>query len=129
MGPFWDDVTNTEIHALYRVCAPVHLNVLQSLELNVQDQQESRVSRWFTRYIRSKDDKLLGRFLRLVLLPYNQIKVQFVNMSNIAMRPKAQTCFSPLTLPRNHGTLAHLSDNIDFYFCNTHLWDLSDLPQ
>ena len=134
MGPFWDDVTDKEIHALYSVCAPTPLNVLQSLELNVQDQQESRVSRWLTRYIKSKDDKLLGRFLRFctgsdVLLPHNQIKVQFVNMSNTAMRPKAQTCFNHLTLPKNYRTLAHLSDNIDFYLCNPHLWDLSDLPQ
>ena len=104
MGPFWDDVTNKEIHALYSVCAPIPLNVLQSLELNIQDQQESRVSRWLTHYIKSKDDMLLGRFLRFctgsdVLLPHNQIKVQFVNMSNTAMRPKAQTFFNLLTLP------------------------------
>ena len=113
MGPFWDDVTDTEIHALYSVCAPTPSHVLQSLELNVQDQQESRVSRWLTRYIKSKDNKLLGRFLRFstgsdVLLPHNQIKVQFVNMSNTAMRPKAQTCFNILTLPKNYRTLAHL---------------------
>ena len=87
MGPFWDDVTNKEIHALYSVCAPIPLNVLQSLELNIQDQQESRVSRWLTHYIKSKDDMLLGRFLRFctgsdVLLPHSQIKVQFVNMSS-----------------------------------------------
>lgn len=134
MGPFWDDVTDTQIHALYSVCAPTPLNVFQSLKLNVEDQQEARVSRWLTHYIKSKDHKLLGRFLRVctgsdVLLPNNQIKVRFMNMSNRVMRPKAQTCFNLLTLPKSYRTLVHLSDNIDFYLCNPHLWDLSDLPQ
>jgi len=59
-GPFWNGVTDTEIHALYSVCTPAPVNVLHSLELSVEDQQESRVSR----YIKSKDHKLLGRFLR-----------------------------------------------------------------
>lgn len=132
MGPFWDDVTEKEIHALYSACAPTTLNVLQSLEISVADQQESRVSRWLTRYIKSKDHKLLGRFLRFctgsnIVLPYKPIKVNFASMSNTAMRPKATTCFNLLTLPKSYRTMVHLSDNLDFYLNNPHLWDLSDM--
>ena len=29
MGPFWDNVTDKEIHALYSVCAPTPLNVFK----------------------------------------------------------------------------------------------------
>lgn len=133
MGPFWQDVTDKEVHALYSVCTPTPSNVLRSLEVSAEDQQEAKVSRWLTRYIKSKDHKLLGRFLRFctgtdVLLPYSRIRVQLVNMSNAAMRPKAQTCFNLLTLPKNYRTLVRLSENIDFYLYNPHLWDLSDLP-
>lgn len=131
MGSFWDDVTADEIHAVYTICTPTHSNVLRNLAVTVADQQEDRVSRWLTRYIKSKDHKLLCRFIRFctgsdVILPYRSIKVQLVNMSSTAMRPKAQTCFNLLTLPKNYRSLAHLTENIDFYLCNPHLWELTN---
>ncbi|XP_078372866.1 uncharacterized protein LOC144656513 [Oculina patagonica] len=131
MGPFWDDATDKEVRALYSLCVPTTSKVLQSLNVSVEDQQESRISRWLTRYIKAKEHKLLGRFLRFctgtdILLPYSQINVRFTNMANAAMRPKAQTCFNLLTLPRNYRSLLALSENLDFYLNNPHLWDLSD---
>lgn len=42
MGPFWQDVTDKEVHALYSVCMPTPSNVLQSLEVSAEDQQEAK---------------------------------------------------------------------------------------
>ncbi|KAJ7377204.1 hypothetical protein OS493_030404 [Desmophyllum pertusum] len=42
MGPFWQDVTDKEVHALYSVCTPTPSNVLQSLEVSAEDQQEAK---------------------------------------------------------------------------------------
>lgn len=128
MGPFWDDVTEKEIHALYSVCAPTTLNVLQSLDISVADQQESRVSGWLTRCIKSKDQKLLGRLIRFctgsnIVLPYKPIKVNFASMSNTAVCPKATTCSNLLTLPKRYRPMVPLSDNLDFYLNNPHLWE------
>ena len=58
-----------------------------------------------------------------MVLPYTKIKVQVVNMSSTSMRPKAQMYFNILTLPKNYRTIACLTENIDFYMCNPHLWD------
>ena len=131
MGSFWKGVSGEEIHAVYSVCTPNHTNVLKNLEVMAEDQQEDKVSRWLTRYIKSKEHKLLCRFLRFctgsdVVLPDRKIKVQLEHMSSTSMRPKAQTCFNILTVPKNYRTLAHLTENIDFYLCNPHLWELTD---
>lgn len=131
MGSFWDGVSGEEIHAVYSVCTPTHTNVLENLQVMTEDRQEDKVSRWLIRYLKSKDDKLLCRFLRFctgsdVVLPDRRIKVQMVHMSSSVMRPKAQTCFNILTLPKNYRTLAHLTENIDFYLYNPHLWELTD---
>ena len=90
-----------------------------------------RLTRRLNRSIKSKEHKLLCRFVRFctgndVVLPYTKIKVQVVNMSSTSMRPKAQMYFSILTLPKNYRALARLTENIDFYMCNPHLWELTD---
>ena len=131
MGSFWDGVNAEEMHAVYSICTPTHSNILKNIEVTPADQQEDKVSRWLTRYIKSKEHKLLCRFVRFctgsdVVLPCTKIKVQMVNMSSASMRPKAQTCFNILTLPKNYRTLAHLTENIDAYMCNPHLWELAD---
>ena len=128
MGSFWNGVGGEEIPAVYSVCTPTHTNVLKNLQVMAEDHQEDKVSRWFIRYLKSKDDKLLCRFLRFctgsdLVHPYRRIKVQ---MSSSVVRPKAQTCFNILTLPKNYRALAHLTENIDFYLCNPHLWELTD---
>ena len=131
MDSFWDGVSGEKIHALHSVCTPTYTNVLENLQVMTEDRQEDKVSRWLIRYLKSKDDKLLCRFLRFctgsdVVLPDRRIKVQMVHMSSSVMRPKAQTCFNILTLPKNYRTLAHLTENIDFYLYNPHLWELTD---
>ena len=75
------------------------------------------------------NQELLCRFVRFctgndVVLPYTKIKVQVVNMSSTSMRPRAQMYFNILTLPKNYRALARLTENIYFYMCNPHLWEL-----
>ena len=89
MGSFWGGVSGEEIHVVYSVCTPTHKNVLKNLQVTAEDQQEDKVSRWLICYTKSKDDKLLCRFLRFctgsdVVLPYRRIKVQMVHMSSSA---------------------------------------------
>ena len=126
MGSLWDGVSGEEIYAVYSVCTPTHTNVLKNLQVMTADQQEDKVSRWLIRYLKSKDDKLLRRFILFctgsdVVLPYRRIKVHMVHISSSVMRSKAQTCFNILTLPKNYWTLAHLTENIDFHLWNPHL--------
>ena len=78
--------------------------VLLPINHNHYNFQFFKVSRWLIRYLKSKDDKLLCRFLRFctgsdVVLPDRRIKVQMVYMSSSVMWPKAQTCFNILTFP------------------------------
>ena len=79
----------------------------------------------------NQEHKLLCRFVRFctgndVVLPYTKIKVQVVNMNSTSMRPKAQMYFNIRTLPKNYTALARLTENIYFYMCNPHLWELTD---
>ena len=48
-------------------------------------------------------------------------------MSDLAMRPKAQTCFSILTLSKNYRSYARFYDNLDFYMRNPQVWELQDM--
>ena len=131
MGSFWKTVTSDEFSALYMLCFPTSINVIQSLKLDGDNQQESKVFQWLVRYLRSKDQQSVSRFLRFctgsdVVLPYSSIKVRMENMSALSMRPKAQTCFCVLVIPKNYPTQSCLRDNMDFYLSNLHLWDLAD---
>ena len=131
MGPFWKAVTGAEISALYMLCSPTNKNVIESLQLDGESQQEVRVFQWLIRYLRNKDQQTVARFLRFctgsdVILPHSSIKIRMENMSALSMRPKAQTCFRVLVIPKNYPTQARLRDNMDFYLSNPQLWDLAD---
>ena len=131
MGPFWKAVTSDEIGALYMLCSPTNTNVIPSLQLHGDGQQENKVFQWLVRYLRSKNQQCVSRFLRFctgsdIVLPYSSIKVRMENMSALSMRPKAQTCFRVLVIPKNYPTQSRLRDNMDFYLSNPHLWDLTD---
>ena len=131
MGLFWKAVTSDEISALYMLCFPTNMNVIQSSQLDGENQQENKVFQWLVRYLRSKDQQSISRFLRFctgsdVVFPYSSIKVRMENMSAMSMRPKAQTCFRVLVIPKNYPTQSRLCDNMDFYLSNPHLWDLTD---
>jgi len=64
MGSVWDGVSGEETHAVYSVCTPTHKDVLENLQVMTEDRQEDKVYRWLICYLKSKDDKLLCRFLR-----------------------------------------------------------------
>ena len=132
MGSFWDGVSAEEIHALYSCCTPTPSNVVSSLYFVTSNQQEEKISKWLVRYLKSQDQKTLSRFLRFctgsdLVYPGKSIKVEMVTMSDLAMRPKAQTCFSILTLSKNYRSYAHFYDNLDFYMHNPQVWELQDM--
>ena len=131
IGPFWKAVTADEISALCMLCSPTNKNIIESLQLDGENQQEVRVFQWLICYLRNKDQQSVARFLRFctdsdVILPHSSIKVRMENMSALSMRPKAQTCFRVLVIPKNYPTQARLRDNMDFYLSNPQLWDLTD---
>lgn len=131
MGSFWDDVSAEEIKAIYSCCSPTFSNVSSSLYFEASTPQEEKVSRWLVRYLKNQARKVLSRFMRFctgseLVRPQKRIKVVMEIMPDLAMRPKSRTCFGVLTLPKNHQTYAHFSENMDFYMHNPHVWDLSD---
>ena len=131
MGPLWRAVTCDEINALYTLCSPTNINVINSLQHDGENHQERKVFGWPIRYLRSKNQQCISRFLQFctgsdIVLPYRFIKVRMENMSELSMRPKAQTCFNVLVIPKNYPTQSRLRENVDFYLANPHLWDLTD---
>ena len=98
MGPFWKAVTAGQISALYMLCSPTNKNVIESLQLDGENQQEVRVFQWLIRYLRNKDQQSVARFLQFctgsdVILPHSSIKVKMENMSALSMRPKASEIY------------------------------------
>ena len=131
MGTFWNDISAEEIKAVYSCCSPTFSNVSNSVYFEPSSQQEEKVSRWLMRYLKNQSRKILSRFMRFctgaeLVRPERRIKVKMEIMSELAMRPKSKTCFSVLTLPKNHQTYARFSENMDFYMNNPHIWDLND---
>ena len=131
MGTFWNDISAEEIKAVYSCCSPTFSNVSNILYFEQFSPQDEKVSRWLMRYLKNQGRKILCRFMRFctgceLVRPEKRIKVKMEIMSDLAMRPKSKTCFSVLTLPKNHQTYARFSENMDFYMNNPHVWDLSD---
>ena len=131
MGNFWIDITKGEMEEIYRQTTPNAINVTESLDCVTSDKKEERVAGWLVRYLKAADSKMLCRFLRFctasdMVLPNKRIAVRFENMSEVAMRPKAMTCFCSLLLPKGYNSFAHFSANLDFYLTNTTFWDLMD---
>ena len=131
MGDFWKDVTEEEMHELYTRTFPTCTNVIACLEFSIDDKQEEKVSGWLIRFLKGADSKLLCRFLRFctganIVLPGNKIQVRFESMSELALRPKAKTCFRTLALPKGYNSFAHFSSNLELYLSNMSLWELRD---
>ena len=131
MGTFWNDISAEEIKAVYSCCSPTFNNVANILYFEQFSPQDEKVSRWLMRYLKNQSRKILCCFMRFytgceLVRPEKRIKVKMEIMSDLAMRPKSKTCFSVLTLPKNHQTYARFSENMDFYMNNPHAWDLSD---
>ncbi|XP_068726598.1 uncharacterized protein [Montipora capricornis] len=131
MGNFWTDVTKEEIGGIYSQTTPSSTKVTESITYVISDKKEEQVAAWLVRYLKAADTKMLSRFLRFctggdLVLPNKKIAVQFENMSEAAMRPKARTCFCSLVLPKGYNSFAHFSANLDYYLTNTAFWDLMD---
>lgn len=131
MGPFWSTFKSKEVQALYALSSPTSAKVIDCLHCLPSDSVEQRVFTWLCRYINSTHQLILRRFLRFctatdVLIPGVLISVRFENMVEIAMRPRARTCFRIFTLPKNYHTFTQLRQQLDYYFQNKDLWDLED---
>lgn len=131
MGSFWNGVSAEEIKAIYSCCSPTFTNISSCLYFQTSTPQEDKVSRWLVRYLKNQTRKILSRFMRFctgseLVIPHKRIKVLMESMPDLGMRPKSKTCFGILTMPKNHQSYAHFSENLDFYMHNPNLWDLND---
>ena len=129
MGEFWNTISGEEIHALYKRCTPTTFTVVDSLYLETQSPQAEKVLRWLVRYLENQDQRILSRFFRFCTgcdLVDRRIMVRLQPMSELAMRPKSQTCFGILTLPSNYRSYVQLADSINFYKHNPQMWELND---
>jgi hypothetical protein len=74
----------------------------------------------------SKESNPEDFILFYAFLHWKGIKVLMESMPDLGMRPKSKTCFGILTMPKNHQSYAHFSENLNFYMHNRNLWDLND---
>ena len=111
---------------------------MSSLYFVTSNQQEETISKWLVRYLKSQDHiKTLSSFLRFctrsdLVYPGKSIEAEMVTMSDLAIRPKAQT----FSIQLQHSdleqelsfTLPFLPyDNLDFYKHNPQVWELQDM--
>ena len=87
--------------------------------------------RWLKRYVREADPGMSTRLVQFctasqTLLPDQNISVKMENRKEMAMRPKARTCFHILQLPRNYFSFNQLKENLDFYLSRCTSWELED---
>ena len=128
MGTFWDDVTPDEIDSLYQLCTPTTLRVVNALTMTPENE---KVLRWLKLYLKECSHKMLRGFSWFctasdVILPEKGIKVRMENMAEVAMRPRAQTCFRILTLPSNYSSYVCLQENMDTYLGSLEIWDMDE---
>ena len=128
---FGELVTLDEIDVMYNVCQPTASNIVHSLFYVEVDQKDQKVYRWLIRYVKSFDKQTASRFVRFctasdVVAPGRRIKVEFENTPEAGMRPRARTCFSILTLPKNYATYNQMRDNLDLFIRDPQKWDLND---
>ena len=120
MGSFWNDVSPQvidDIYSMYNLSADRLLDHLHCVPLN---RQESKVFKWLRLYVREAEYATLARFLQFctasqVLVPDKKISVRMVTMSEMALRPRARTCFGILEVPSNFLSFNQLKENFDLY--------------
>lgn len=130
LGAIWQDVSKQEIESLYAVSKPTPERVLEILSCTPSDVKEEQIFRWLQRYIRGLDDYLLAQFLRFCtasdVITEAKIAVSITLFPPLAVRPKAQTCFRMVTIPRNYENFTQMKKNLDFYLKDSANWDLED---
>jgi len=119
------------IDAIYQLCVATPSTVIDHLHCVPLDAQEAKVFRWLKRCVREADPGMLTRLVQFctvsqTLLPDQNISVKMENMQEMAMRPKARTCFQILQLPRNYFSFNQLKENLDFYLSRCTSWELED---
>ena len=131
MGSFWNDVSPQMIDDIYSLYNPTASKLIDHLHCIPLDRQESKVFKWLKLYLREAESGTLTRFLQFctgsqVLVPDRMISVRLVIMSEMALRPRARTCFGVLEVPRNFLSFNQLKENFDLYINRSDLWDLKD---
>ena len=131
MPYFWNDVSTEHIQAMYQLSFPSRENILKVLSSSPSDMFEEKVFRWFLMYVKQADDDILRNLIQFitassVIIPGECISVRYEGMPLMARRPKSQTCFKILVLPKNYPTFRNMKDNLDFYLNHQSEWDLQD---
>lgn len=107
---FTNLITTKDIAAMYHVCIPTSKNLLAALySESPKDPDEEQTFRWLTRYVGELSKESASKLLRFVtacdtVVPGKRIKVEYDTMSEVALRPRARTCFRILVLPKNYRT-------------------------
>lgn len=131
MGNFWIDITKCEMEEIYHQTMSNAANVTESLDCAISDRKEGQVAGWLVWYLKATNSKMLCCFLHFctasdMVLPNKRIAVQFENISEAAMKPKAITCCCSLLVLKGYNSFAHFSTNLDFYLTNTTFSELMD---
>lgn len=124
-------ITTDDIEAMYRVCVPTPQNVRDAMYSDPKDNEEEKIFRWFLRYVGELSKESSSNLLRFAtacetVIPGKRVKVDFEIMPELALRPRARTCFRTLVLPKNYRTFVQLKRNIDCHILNPEHWDLED---
>jgi hypothetical protein len=124
-------VTTDDIAAMYCVCVPTTRNVLDTHYSDPKYPEEAKTFRWLLRYVGELSKESASSLLRFAtacetIIPGKRVKVEFETMSEVALRPRARTCFRILVLPKNYRTYMQLKRNIDCHIMKPEHWDLED---
>ena len=131
MGHFWVKLSKSQFDTIYSCTSPQPEAIIQSLTVNEETKQESKVLTWFHRFIRTCSQQELIRLVRFItgssmITPNSNIKLQFVDQSASHLRPLAKTCFKIFFLPRQYQSFTQLSDNLNAFIGNPDLWSVHD---
>ncbi|XP_066931705.1 uncharacterized protein [Clytia hemisphaerica] len=130
---FFKKAMSAELFEYLRVSQyPTCDTVIDYIIADEKTPQEGRIITWLQRYIRSCGTKELQNFLRFVTSVSSviggKIKIMFLDQPRAHLRPRPQTCFSILRLPRQYSSFTELQNNFNFYIQNPIdvAWEMHD---
>ena len=131
MGSLWDNVSAEQIASIYGICLPTAQRIIDCMYMVPKDSKEEQIFSWLKRYLRGASHEILTNFVRFctatdVILPHTSIAVHQEVMPSAAIRPKSQTCFRILILPKNYESFVQLRKNLELYLRDSSFWDLND---
>ena len=131
MGSFWKDVSIAMFDSIYKCTIPTAEKIISCLDIAEVLAQDSKITTWLHRYLRSSSEAELLSFIRFVtgstsLPPEVVIKVEFINQPPKWLRPMSATCFKILQLPRQYSSFSMFRHNLKMHTYDEKLWQLHD---